>query len=271
MKDSAQTTVDKQAAWREQARKELLANRDLPITEKFRMVEEMGDVVEAMKSAKNVFVKKTGYTLVELLVVIAGLAVLFLLFGPIPRAPAPDNHARTRMLSNGRGIHQTLFAAHIESLSLVPEGYWPSSESNSAEDSSTGYFRNLMRKGVFQEDFFTFSAPRVPPARHLDEFSAEHNAWSVVTGLHPNTSHSQDPFLISRNLNESALIDWSGDEDRVLENIGHRGAQSQYITPFDEKAVVVIYMGGGGAVLSQRALLWRNLNPNALTNLILNP
>lgn len=210
---------------------------------------------------------KQGLTLIEVLVCIALLLVAAALFIPIVSGPRlGDGHTRTRMLANGRGIFQSLFAASLEDLSVSQDMFWPSDDL-----SSTAYFRRQMEIGALSEDFSLFSAPGVPAAFSQASFSAENNAWSVVKGVSMKESHAQDPFLISRNLNETALIDWAGDESLSLENIGYRGARSEYTTPFGDEFLVVVRMGGGGEVLHSNSLLWHILNPNSLTHPILTP
>lgn len=59
MMPASQHPIDNQAAWREQALRELLANRNLPIEEKFRMVEEMaGFAMEIRKANLNSTAKR---------------------------------------------------------------------------------------------------------------------------------------------------------------------------------------------------------------------
>jgi hypothetical protein len=90
--------------------------------------------------------------------------------------------------------------------------------------------------------------------------------------LHTKTARGGDPFLISRNLNETALIDWDGNENMELQNIGHRGTQNQHIKPFDDRALAVTRMDGSAEILQlSKKLRWHVLNPNAITNRILAP
>jgi hypothetical protein len=149
---------------------------------------------------------------------------------------------------------------------VSPDVFWPSDDA-----SSTAYFRRQMENGALSEDFCLFSAPGVPAASSRAVFSAENNAWSVVSGVSMKESHVQDPFLISRNLNETALIDWAGDESRALKNIGPRDSRSEYTTPYRDGFLVVIRMGGGGEALNKNSMRWHILNPNSLTHPILPP
>lgn len=211
---------------------------------------------------------KQGLTLIEVLLCVALLLLLAAFLIPSITGPPPGKgHARTRMLANGRAIFQSLFSASLEDFSLSPDVFWPAGDL-----SSTDYFRRQMEIGALSEDFRLFSAPGVPTATSLASFSAENNAWSVVTEVHFKESHSQDPFLISRNLNETALIDWAGNERKALQNIGHQGSHSEYTTPYRDDFLVVIRMGGGnGEILPRAAQRWHILNPNSLTHPILTP
>jgi len=125
MKDTTPTKADKQAAWREQDRKELLANRDLPIDEKFRMVEEMGEFVAQMRKAKTIPVKKEGMTLVEVLevlVVLVGLVILSALTSPWFPTPAHEPTQQLRLSLPEKTISEAsekgvpLFTETVQSL-----------------------------------------------------------------------------------------------------------------------------------------------------------
>lgn len=210
---------------------------------------------------------KQGLTLIEVLLCVALLLLLAAFLIPAVTGPPPGHgHGRTRMLAKGRAIFQSVFAASLEDPSVSPDVFWPSDDL-----SSTAYFRRQMQNGALSEDFSLFSAPGVPAATRLAAFSAENNAWSVVSGSHMKQSAAQDPFLISRNLNETALIDWAGDERMALQNIGSRSSRSEYTTPYGDEFLVVVRMGGGGEVIPRSAQRWHILNPNSLAHPILTP
>jgi hypothetical protein len=215
--------------------------------------------------------KKAGMTLLEVLVVVIGLLVFVALCSPRLPTGASDSAKRTRMLSNGRGIYQSILAAQLEDSGSDRQELWPIGENTLPEKTSTAYFHRLMHQELIHQDYSLYAAPGVSIARSLDEFTAQHNAWSVVTGVKFEREAKADPFLISRNLNESALVDWAEDEGRDLANIGHRGVQSEFLTPFDDHCLVVIRIGGGGEVIPKNHFYWRNLNPSSLKNPILNP
>lgn len=213
---------------------------------------------------------KSGMTRFEVLALLVATVVFVLLL--IPSMHRPMDQPGTGMLSNGRGIYQAIFVAQIEERMLGNEiNLFPSLDEEPLHDTSTAYFRWLMEEAFLSTDLGAFSASQVSRAENLESFSAENNAWSVVTDLSTQASHSQDPVLISRNLNEMALTDWAGNSRLRLENVGSRGDVNTHIAPFDDRFLVVITIGGGGQIIERKHMLWKNLNPNSLTNPILNP
>ncbi|MCC5847101.1 MAG: hypothetical protein JJU29_03325 [Verrucomicrobia bacterium] len=176
------------------------------------------------------------------------------------------------MLSNGRAIHQAIL-----SYNLTPVAYpssldpWPLKESEYYEANSTAYFQWLMSSEVewLPEDFGLFSGADVPQANSLENFQSENNAWSVVSDVSIDSA-SQTPFLVTRNLNESRLVDWQDSGQNRFENLGS-GKPGGYVTPYDREYVIVINIGGGGHVLSKRNLNWENLNPASIDNVIMEP
>ena len=207
--------------------------------------------------------KDSGFTLIEMLVVIAIIALLAAILVPTV-TNALDNANRTRSLSNGRGIYQAIFAAHLETINFPPEvSVWPSStRTNTPDTDSTMYFRRLIQDDILSPDFGLFSASGFPAARELTGFSADNNTWKVTDGA-TNSSTSQLPFLITRNLTETRLeLPVQDATNDVIEPSGD---------PYDDRALVVVRVGGGGEVIPGRALRWTNLNPAGAENELLAP
>ncbi|MCC5845837.1 MAG: prepilin-type N-terminal cleavage/methylation domain-containing protein [Verrucomicrobia bacterium] len=207
--------------------------------------------------------KDSGFTLIEMLVVIAIIALLAAILVPTV-TNALDNANRTRSLSNGRGVYQAVFAAHLETINFPPDvPVWPSStRTNTPDTNSTQYFRRLIEDDILSPDFGLFSASGFPAARELTNFTADNNTWKVTDGA-TNSSTSQLPFLITRNLTETQLVAPSTDVN--TDTVTPAGP------PYEERALVVVRVGGGGEVIPGRALRWTNINPAAATNQLLAP
>ena len=205
----------------------------------------------------------SGFTLIEMLVVIAIIALLAAILVPTVTS-ALENANRTRVLSNGRGIHQSILAADLETVLFADEIFWPVESEN--HGTSTEYFRWLMHEDreVLTEDFGVFVAANVPQATDLNNFDADRNAWSVFEDV-TKESPSRHPFLVTRNLSLGSL---SGNEDgRIPEDT----VGSTYPNPYGNRAIVVIRIGGGGEAITGRNLTYRNLNPAETDFNILEP
>ena len=194
--------------------------------------------------------KKSGFTLIEMLVVIAIIALLAAILVPTV-TNALENANRTRSLANGRGIYQAIFAAHLETINFpLNPGVWPG---EGPETTSTAYFARLIREDVLTEDFGLYSAAGFNAARTVEQFeTGRHNTWKVTQDAN-NSSTSQLPFLITTNLVESRLE--APNESLEADRIVPEGP------PYEDRALVVVRVGGGGEVIPGRALRWTNLNP----------
>jgi prepilin-type N-terminal cleavage/methylation domain-containing protein len=207
--------------------------------------------------------KTSGFTLIEMLVVIAIIALLAAILVPTV-TNALENANRTRALSNGRGIYQAIFAAHLETINFPPDQpVWPTSQdlgADTPDTSSTNYFTRLIEDEVLTEDFGLFAAGEFRAARDLNGFAAANNAWNVTNNT-SNNSSSQVPFLTTRNLTDATLGDLEGTAAPTF-------SETEL---YEDRALVVVRVGGGGEVIPGRALTWRNINPAGEPNPILAP
>lgn len=212
--------------------------------------------------------RRRGFTLIEMLVVIAIIALLASILVPaVTNALGTAN--KTRVMSNGRSIYLSIFSTITDVGASGTEFY---AEDDSTDyTTSTDYFAWLMRdldgtdgapgQEVLKKDFNMFAAQGVPAAEDLTDFTedGENNAWSVVTEITAD-SDASNPFLVTRNLNESTLQTWTNaDSDRLM-NVG----TGTYSKPYEDTAIIAIRAGGGGDILNERSLLWAQLNPNKL-------
>ena len=201
--------------------------------------------------------KDSGFTLIEMLVVIAIIALLAAILVPTV-TNALENANRTRSLSNGRGIYQAIFAAHLETINFPTDPtVWPTAANG--DDTSCAYFARLMDPDaeVLSQDFGLFSASGFTAARTLAQFeTGGHNTWKVTLDAN-NSSTSQLPFLITTNLQENQLA--APNDTLATDRITPSGP------PYEDRALVVVRVGGGGEVIPQRALRWTNVNPAGTT------
>ena len=71
------------------------------------------------------------------------------------------------------------------------------------------------------------------------------------------------PFLITRNLSPTytELLDNYGNAERIVATG----------PPYEDRALVVVFVGGAGQPITERNMVWRNLNPGKNGNQILRP
>ena len=194
--------------------------------------------------------KMTGFTLVEMLVVIAIIAILASALFPAIQNAMGQAQA-TAMKNKGRGIWVAVTSANMEREPLSLGALWPEElkKEGLIEGKTDSYFTYLMSDGEGKEskladttddqvvsDLTTSSliANGVTPASG-DTLKAENIAWSVCE-VGDNTP-AEIPFLFSRNMITETIEPASGGNAKHLTLSNEK--------PFGSTRAVWVTRGGG--------------------------
>lgn len=195
--------------------------------------------------------KSNGFTLVELLVVIAASVLLTALLFPVVGCGSAVGQARmnadlVQTVANGANIYKSAFAGSMDDVVLGGgKESWPQIEQFRT---STEYFIGLVKSGTMNVTYDFFSAPGIPPANSSDanDFTANNNAWRLVLGL--DKANEGTPFLFTRNYDPGSIQ--GGDEPLILNG-----------QPFGNSAMVVVLKGGSAYSLRGNQLKNAYFNP----------
>ena len=238
-----------------------------------------------MKIFRN---RQKGFTLIEMLVVIAIIALLAAILVPaVTRALESAN--RTRLIANGTGIYKSVFAeiADVQAelyggssvaLPITATNNLSSSVPDLVMDNSNEYFVYLVTNEILEVNWSYFAATKIPAASGravesspgswdsstISVFGEANNAWAVVGDL--DVDDTGTPYLITRNI--------GGESDSVTalaENYGTNDAPEVGGAPYEDRALVVVRIGGAGEAMKEKNIRWRNLNPGKMNNPLLYP
>lgn len=203
-----------------------------------------------MKVAKSK--KMTGFTLVEMLVVIAIIAILASALFPAIQNAMGQAQA-TAMKNKGRGIWVAINSANMEREPLNLGPVWPedlvTAEENSIGESTKEYFTYLMSEGGTDKGSLAEStedqvvsdlspssliASGITPGK--DSLEDKNIAWSVCRI--GDNSPAELPFLFSKNMSDKEL---KGSDASGASKLGLDGDMK----PFGNSRAVWVTRGGG--------------------------
>ena len=209
---------------------------------------------------------KTGFNLIELLVVLALLAlVAFLLVRALHDAAQRGREAQT--LSDGRQAARALQEAPLHTppgAALEPAPI--SDPSRGVFATSTEYFQYLVTNGVLNVKFAFFAVEGVPAlgSTNAAEFTGRYNAWNVVTDINDSTPDGT-PFMFTKNLDITSV---RTDQDFRAHLKSDVDSFGNPVPAFGAKAVCVVGKGGS-AMIVKADQLQENFTPPGATNRVL--
>lgn len=182
-----------------------------------------------------------GFTLVELLVVVAIIALLMALVMPVISSALLQGRI-TATAANGRNIYQGVVAQQARDIYRPQASPFPADGRYGTTTSD--YFIHLVTSRVMNVSAGFFAAPGVPSADSVANLTGENNAWRVVD----NSEHLPEtaPFLFTKNLGITSL---SGTVD-----IGDVDGD----VPFGDRGLAMVTRGGASYALLRDDLIEEN-------------
>lgn len=228
--------------------------------------------------------RKRGFTLIELAMILALIGLLMTVFLPIANHQLLKSRVNSAM-EQGRSIHASFFFMDCFPPTTRGAGFWwpkygPTAVTNEQYQNSTDLFIHMVTGGIMTVTFAWFAPHGVEPARGgYTSFRAENNGWCVVGNVDEAGYPETAPFLFTRNLLNFSKL------DVVITEQGGKVASdflpADPYAPFGGRdAFVLIMKSGAGFGLYGEKLRYSNFtnlfqqvdtNGVRLTNPILRP
>jgi prepilin-type N-terminal cleavage/methylation domain-containing protein len=152
--------------------------------------------------------RKSAFTLIELLAVIAIIGILFTLVSP-QISKARFRAKLTQEAAKARYIVEAITAKEMASRFSQA---WPQSDGEEVFNTSSQFLIELVEDGYLDVDFAFFAGPGMVPAKSASDFSAANNMWCIAEDV-DDTTPGNMPVVYSKNLN---ISDLSFDESAPL-------------------------------------------------------
>lgn len=193
--------------------------------------------------------KLKGFTLVEMLVVIAIIAILAgALFPAISNAM--DSARATAMKNKGRGIWSAILSANMEREPLNLGPLWPVETKKDTGDSSAKYFTYLLSDGETTTEVAGTADDRLvsdlTPEALIAQGIQPHTGGGAVPDKNiawrvaeiGDTAPAELPFLVSKNVDDNELSSAKDENDKARITLMEG-------KPFGRKRAVWVAKGGG--------------------------
>lgn len=145
------------------------------------------------------FKRKAGFSLIELMAVIAIIGILITLVSP-QISKARLRGKLTQQAVKARSIVEAVTAK--AGGSRFSQG-WPQA---GEYGSSTAFLTALVEEGYLDVDYAWFAGPGMTPARDKDDFNDANNAWCILLNVNDMTP-GNTPVVFLRNVDPSGNVD----------------------------------------------------------------